>query len=373
MLPYLSVFLISSSLIAFSEIVKKNQRLFFVILAIALPCILAGYRASHIGTDTEGYLTPMIKAATSAYSFSDYLDYGWFRIWRFLFVKNFEIGFTSLVYVTAKFLGDFWTKTIIEMLIVVPVYLSIKKYGKYPTWLGMLVFYLITYNSTLNMIRQSVAVSFTLLGTMYLLEKNRLGFITCLLVAISFHISGLALLLIAAIFYFVKSDKQNSTAIIHSELRRVLLVFGIGVATLFSLGIVSRILTIVGLGNYVNYFGGEFHFVPNMFIIRLPIMILIAMGWHRWNNKERNARFFLVMFLITILCLQLVSVNSYSGRIAYYFSAIEVLTYPSLCYSRQRQLNRFLITSLLISYLVVYWWVYYGVQGIDGTIPYMIY
>lgn len=373
MLPYLSVFFVSSTLIAFSEIVKKNQRLFFVILALALPCILAGYRASHIGTDTEVYLTPMIKAATSAYSFSDYLGSGWFRIWRFLFVKNFEIGFTSLVYITARFFGSFWTKTIIEMLIVVPVYLSIKKYAKYPTWLGMLVFYLITYNSTLNMIRQSVAVSFTLLGTMYLLEKNKKGVITCLLVAISFHISGLALGLIAVVYYFIKSNKQNEKGLIQSELRRVLILFGVGVATLFSLGIVSRILIMVGLGRYSNYFGGEYHFVMNMFIIRLPILILMAMAWKRWNKKEKNARFFLAMFIMTMLCLQLVSVNSYSGRIAYYFSAIEVLTYPSLCYSRQRPLNRFLMTGLLISYLIVYWWVYYGVQGIDGTIPYMMY
>lgn len=373
MLPYLSVFFMSSTLIAFSEIVKKNQRLFFVILALALPCLLAGYRASHIGTDTEVYLTPMMDAATSAYSFSEYLDFGWYRIWRFLFVRDFEFGFTSLVFITTRFFGAFWTKTIIEALIVIPVYLSIKKYAKYPTWLGMLVFYLITYNSTLNMIRQSVAVSFTLLGIMYLMEKNRLGIVSCLLVAISFHISGLALALIVSVYYFIKSGKKNEVHLRYSELRKVVLILVVGVATLFSLGLVSRILTMVGLGNYVNYFGGEFHFVPNMFIIRLPIMILIALGWRNWNKEENNSRFFLAMFIVTLLCLQLVSVNSYSGRIAYYFSSIEVLTYPSLCYSNPRKLNRFLMMSLLISYMVVYWCVYYGVQGIDGTMPYMIY
>ncbi|WP_155974151.1 EpsG family protein [Streptococcus ruminantium] len=371
MLPYLGVFFLSSSLLAVTDRIKKNQKIFFVALAIILPCLLAGFRANHIGTDTEVYLMPTIDAATYSHSFSEYLDTTWFRIWRFLSVRDFERGFTIFVYITAKTLGSFWTKFILEMFIVVPVYIAIKKYGKYPIWIGMTVFYLTTYNSTLNMIRQSVAISFTLLGILYIFEKNKKGFMACLLVAVSFHISGIALILIAMIFYFVNSNRPiNDSSLIKSEFQKVILVSIAGISTLFLLGIVPKLLKILGLGNYVNYFTGTFHFLPKQFIFQVPMILFIWINWKRWNEKERNARFFIVMFILTLLSLQLISVNIYSGRIAYYFSIIGVLTYPSLCYCSSRKSSRFLMTSLLLMYLLVYWWLYYGVQGIDGTIPY---
>ena len=373
MLPYLGVFFASSSLIALSEKIKKNQRLFFVILALALPCILAGLRANHIGTDTEVYLMPTINAATSSHSFSEYLDTSWYRIWRFLSVKDFERGFTLVVYITTKLLGAFWTKFILEMLIIAPTFLAIKKYGKYPAWLGMMVFYLTIYNSTLNMMRQSVAVAFTLLGILYFIERNKKGFVTCLLVGCSFHISGVVLLLITAMFYFIKPNQQLDTLFSRRvELQKVALILVLGIASLFSLGVVSSILKIIGLGSYVNYFGGTFHFVQNQFLSRFPIMLLMLISWYKWNEGESNARFFIAMFILEILCLQLTSVNIYSGRIAYFFSSVNVLAYPSLCYCRPQKGRRFFMISALLGYLLFYWWFYYGVQGIDATIPYVM-
>lgn len=373
MLPYLGVFFASSSLIALSEKIKKNQRLFFVILALALPCMLAGFRADHIGTDTEVYLMPTINAATSSHSFSEYLNTSWYRIWRFLSVKDFERGFTLVVYITTKLLGAFWTKSILEMLTIAPTYLAIKKYGKYPAWLGMMVFYLTTYNSTLNMMRQSIAVAFTLLGILYFIERNKKGFVTCLLVGCSFHTSGVVLLLIAAMFYFIKPKQQLDTLFSRRvELQKVALILVLGIASLFSLGLVSSILKIIGLGSYVNYFGGTFHFVQNQFLNRFPIMLFILISWNKWNEGESYARFFIAMFILEVLCLQLISVNVYSGRIAYFFSSVNVLAYPSLCYCRPQKGRRFLMISALLAYLLLYWWFYYGIKGIDATIPYVM-
>ncbi|MCO4579619.1 hypothetical protein Si070_01265 [Streptococcus infantarius subsp. infantarius] len=374
MLPYLSVFFLSSSLLALTDRIKKNQRYFFIVLALALPCFLAAYRADHIGTDTEVYLIPTINAATYSNSFSEYLDTSWFRIWRFLVVRDFERGFTVVVYIVTKVLGSFWTKFILETFIIIPVYMAIKKYNKYPVWLGMTVFYMTTYNSTLNMIRQSVAVSFTILGIVYLLEKNKIGFMACLLLATSFHVSGLALLLIRLLYYFVKVNNSGSdTLAVKVELRKVIIILITGILTLLLLEFVPKLLTIIGLGNYINYFTGTFHFVPKQIIIRVPIMFFMWMNWKQWNKEEQNARFFIAMFILTLLCLQLISVNIYSGRIAYYFSIIEILTYPSLCYCDAKKSKRFLMISLLLIYILIYWWFYYGVQGIDGTIPYVIY
>lgn len=373
MFPYLSVFLLSSALLAFADKVKKSQRLVFVALALLLPSLLAGYRADFIGTDTEVYLMPTIRAAMDARSFGDYLESSWFRIWRYLYVGSFELGFTSVVYITTKVLGPIWAKVIIQMLIVAPVYFSIKKYGKYPSWLGMLVFYLTTYNSTLNLIRQSIAMSFVLLGTIYFLEKSKRGFLASLLVAISFHRTGVVLIVIALLINFVKSNSSyNDKGVIASELRKTWLVVGIAIAALFSLTYVIQILRLVGLSSYTNYLGEGFRFVMNQSVLRLPILLLIFCNWRKWNQNERNARIFLLMFILTLLCWQLTSVNIYSGRISYYFSSIEVLSYPSLCYTLVNKNNRFLMIVCLLVFLFAYWWIFYVYYGIDATFPYVI-
>lgn len=373
MFPYLSVFLLSSALLAFADKVKKSQRLVFVALALLLPSLLAGYRADFIGTDTEAYLMPTIRAAMDARSFGDYLNSSWFRIWRYLYVGSFEIGFTSVIYITTKVLGPIWAKAIIQMLIVAPVYFSIKKYGKYPVWLGMLVFYLTTYNSTLNLIRQSIAMSFVLLGTIYFLEKSKRGFLASLLAAIAFHRTGVVLIVIALLIHFVKSgSRYNNNDVIASELRKTWLVVGIAIAALFSLTYVIQILRLLGLSNYTAYLGEGFRFVMNQSVFRLPILLLILCNWRKWNQNERNARIFLLMFILTLLCWQLTSVNIYAGRIAYYFSLIEAISYPSLCYTLLNKNNRFLMIVCLLVFLFAYWWIFYVYYGIDATFPYVM-
>lgn len=372
MLPYLGVFFLSTVLLAFADKIKKNQRIFFIVIALAIPGILAAFRADTIGTDTEGYLMPTINAAMHSQSFFEYLSVAWFRIWRFLYVSNFEIGFTTVVYVTTKILGPTWAKFIIEMLVIVPVYLSVKKYKKYPTWLGMLVFYLITYNATLNLIRQSIAMSFVLLGTIYFLEqKTKLVFV-CLLTAVLFHRTGVVLVVIVMLLRFIKSKGKNNDSIKNSELRKIWLMTIVAIGVLFSLGFVVQILRLIGLSSYTAYLGDGFHFVLNQSVFRLPILLLVFFNWRNWNQYESNSRIFLGMFILTLLCWQLTSVNIYAGRISYYFSIIEVLTYPSICYAHSNKNIRFIMTSYLIIFLIFYWWFFYGYYGIDSTVPYLM-
>lgn len=373
MLPYLGVFFLSTVLLAVSDKIKKNQRLFFIILALILPGILAAFRANTIGTDTESYLVPTINAAFNSQSFSEYLGSRWFRIWRYLYVSNFEIGFSTVIYVTTKILGAIWAKFVIEMLIIVPVYLSIKKYAKYPSWLGMLVFYLTAYNTTLNLVRQSIAMSFVLLGVMYLFEKKRKAFIICLITSMLFHQTGVVLVVIAMLMKFIKDHGDvNESTIIKYELSKISIIAIVAVGALFSLGFIIQILKFVGLASYTAYLGDGFHFVINQSIFRLPILLLIFVNWRIWNRYESNSRIFLAMFILTLLCWQLTSVNIYAGRISYYFSIIEVLTFPSLCYSHSNKNFRFFMISYLIIFLLCYWWIFYVYYGIDATVPYIM-
>lgn len=372
MFPYIITFLLSTLLLFFSDRVKVNQRNYIVILALILPAVLAAFRVNNIGTDVEVYLNPIINAALETSSFDEYLNFEWFGEWRPVLVSEFEIGFTTLVYFIANSFGVTWTKFILQLLIIFPIYIAIKKYNKYPAWLGMLVFYLMMYNSTLNMIRQSIAISFILLAIVYFLENKKKYFIISFLIAVLFHKTAFILLVIVALYYWIRLKSLHHKTIIYSEFYKVFIVILLAVCGLFSINLIAKLLSLIGYDSYLNYLEGKFYFLPNQLAYHAPIFLLICYNWKKWNSYEYNARFFLALFVLMLVCLQLRSINMYLGRVASFFGCFSVLIYPSLCYTSRSQTKRFLMISYLIIYLGIYWYQYYVINGIDATIPYLM-
>ena len=191
---YIVFFLISCFLIWLSE--KSSSRYIgklLAFIAILLPCILAGMRADTIGTDLRVYVEPMYNAAKQSTSFSSYMDQRWYVIWRYMYVNKFEIGFTTLVYLIEKLGGSLGTVLFfIQALILAPIYLGLKRMKKsYPVYLGMLVFYLLFYNTSLNMMRQWIAMSILFYGLSYLITNEKKKYFITIVVACLFHTSAL--------------------------------------------------------------------------------------------------------------------------------------------------------------------------------------
>ena len=107
MLPYIVTFTLSTVLLLFAE---KSQysivRRVFIILGILLPTLLAGFRADTVGTDVKVYLNQIYTGALNSKNFNEYLSYNWFWIYRYRFVNDYEIGFTSVIYLVTKIFGS---------------------------------------------------------------------------------------------------------------------------------------------------------------------------------------------------------------------------------------------------------------------------
>ena len=207
---YIVFFLISCFLIWLSE--KSSSRYIgklLAFIAILLPCILAGMRADTIGTDLRVYVEPMYNAAKQSTSFSSYMDQRWYVIWRYMYVNKFEIGFTTLVYLIEKLGGSLGTVLFfIQALILAPIYLGLKRMKKsYPVYLGMLVFYLLFYNTSLNMMRQWIAMSILFYGLSYLITNEKKKYFITIVVACLFHTS--ALMGVVIYFLYMYSQKQR--------------------------------------------------------------------------------------------------------------------------------------------------------------------
>lgn len=190
---YISCFLISCFFFWLSEKCKSRiARNVLAVIAILIPCVLAGLRADTIGTDVKVYVEPIYNAAKESNSLSSYMGQSWFYIWRYKYVHDFEIGFTILVYVIEK-ITESWSIVLffIHVFIVTPVYIGLRRVHKtYPIYFGMLVFYLMFYNASLNMMRQWMAMAFLFMGFSYLFFENKKKYCAIVVIACLFHISA---------------------------------------------------------------------------------------------------------------------------------------------------------------------------------------
>ena len=79
MWPYLVSFTFS---IAILSVVSAWNRKgvgfwFWTVVALLIPCLLAGFRAETIGTDVAGYAKPLFDLASNSSSFADFSNAHW--------------------------------------------------------------------------------------------------------------------------------------------------------------------------------------------------------------------------------------------------------------------------------------------------------
>lgn len=378
MAVYLIGFTVSLLLIALTE--KKKTGIFVAASTVALliPCLIAGLRAQNIGTDVMVYVKPMTQAAILADNFGEFLRTYWYASWRNLYVMDYDIGFSVLVYVTAKLTDSLGGVLFaIQAAMILPIYLALARTRKqFPVWLGMVVYYFISYNCTLNMMRQWVAMGFLLLAFQLLTEK-KLG-LTLLLTAVAclFHSTAVIALPLYVIYWALLALRGKQ--LVHNNFSvgaPMLLVIGlnlIAAAALFCLPLIVKVLTAVGLEKFNSYLvGNKLRLMVNQIILRVPFFLLLVLNWKDLNGKSKLAPFYLCMLLFDTVAAQLLSVDDMAFRIASYFSLYSILWLPRVCVCSKQPVVRKLSTLFLVVYCVFYWYYNYVYSMRHGTYPYV--
>lgn len=146
---------------------KKVLFLLYAILAIIPPCLLAAIRDYSVGVDTYNYAVNIVSLAKYSHNFNVvYLANG----------GGTEILYIFLVLILSSVTTD---GTIIlfalQLLTILPIFIvAIKMRKKVSASLVLGTYFLLFYNNSLNLCKQSVACSFLLLGTIYLFDdKNK--------------------------------------------------------------------------------------------------------------------------------------------------------------------------------------------------------
>lgn len=371
---YIAVFSISILFFKLADNVKKEQRIYIDAIAIILLCLLAGLRSETIGTDTAGYIQPMIKGAISSNSIKEFFDFSWISGFTQKSVMDYEIGYTLTVYFfSAIFRSVVVTQTVLELLVVVPIYCALRIKKDVPIWFGMIVFMFLFYNGTFNLVRQSIAMSFMLLAVTYWMENEKKKCILFLICAVLFHTSGLLGAVIVLLYEYVGRDRnvgiKTHDKKININYINMFIAIAAGIAALIGIQLISTILAQFGLSKYIGYILGNIHIMPNQIINVLPPVVMLVLSFKYFKDRQKEWAFYVVMMAYTIVAGQFTSVNQFGGRIRLYFMIFAIFAYPLACeYSRYKKTSR----VIMISYLVFYWWFYYVFSGTDQTVPYIM-
>ncbi len=377
MAVYLIGFAISVALIALSE--KRQFKVFFLSSAVALliPCLIAALRADSIGTDVEVYIKPLMNEALKADNIKEYYSSYWNYSWSDRYVVDFEYGFSFMVYLLTKLTRSQPVVLFaIAALIIVPVYVALARNRKNsPVWLGMLVFYLLFYNATLNMLRQWIAMAFLLLAFQFLKEKKYWPTVLLSASALLFHYSSIIAVPIYAVYWFLQWSNrytlQESNLKITGGVIALILISTVSLMVILNLDVVLKLMSAIGFDRFSNYLeGNSMTLLVNQIIIRLPLLLLFVIYWKQLCRYTQAASFYFVMLVLDLIAAQLISIDTYAFRIGQYFLLYAIIAIPELYTSLKKPLTRNLTTVFIIAYLLAYWFYNYVIQLRHETYPY---
>ena len=379
MLIYLICFLVSTLLIYGAEHTKiKFYKKMLMIGGLLIPCFLAGIRSLNIGTDVNVYLKPMFLSAKNSVNFEKYLNS---YVYGLRIVRDYEFLFYSVVYFISKLFDSIHILMfVIQLLIIVPIYLGMKNLNemKNNIWFGMLVFYLAFFNNGLNYMRQYIGLAFSFWAISCLLKDGKNKLIKCLIllvIAFLFHKSSILSVFIILLYYLF-NEKNKKIILIKfgkvkisskSLLGVCILIFGL--ILIFNISIIGEYLyTVDGLSRYSMY-TKEFIKIGSNFIKVIPLLLLVFIYNKKIIKNNVNGRLFLFIYYLGYLVLTQLQMGS---RISSEFTIFSTIVYPLVCDIPEKKESKQLLKIIVITYLIIYWWITFVYQGYCETVPFSI-
>lgn len=381
---YLITFSFSTFLLMLAETgkSKKITKHVLVFLGLLMPILLASMRKIGVGTDTKVYTFMLYDAAQNAQSFFDYLGKSVYSNFQYKAVTKWEIGYNLVVYFSTKLTGSIQGVFFLtHALIIGFIYKGLKKIeGDFSISFSMLLFYLLFYGTSLNLMRQWMAISILFYGFHFLQKKDIKKYILTVVFATLFHNSGIIGAVILLLYFYLENESKNVNITIGEKvvdigIRRVVFVFGMAILLLIGLEAFARILGAINnvFARYVRlYISGTIKIMPMQIVRRVPVLAILFYSWKRLKWKEPATPFLYGMFMLDLVTSQLGGITNQSSRLGYFFSVYELILFSNVVRSQQKRQR--LIWGIF--FLVYYtFWFYYDMvlMGRAEIVPYLFY
>ncbi|MDU5723052.1 MAG: EpsG family protein [Clostridium butyricum] len=332
-----------------NRIDHKIWRKFFKYLTLLIPSIVAGIRID-VGTDYSLYnraFKEIIINKTSRY-------------------EDFEIGYRLLNKIIYSIGGNFHlVMFIMSFFTILFIYNGLINENKNIALThGIMVYMFLFYQTSLNIVRQSLAISICLYACTCLNRGKKYRYFLYVLLASTFHRSAL----ICLSFIVLKPIFQNKDKkILKTVIFLTLLIL------VFKRDILGEIVFHIFDSNYYSgYFLRETAVGGNIifYIAKILPIILCCIIVYNYIKHNKN----LIMYYNFILCGYILGALgcftlTQVQRIAYYFTYLIILLLPFVI--RIVSKRKFVVVKvLLLGFIVFNWYFDYFYRGYSQTIPY---
>ena len=348
---------------------RKSRSDFLAVIGILVLAVLAGLRDASVGTDVNVYGQALYTQALNSSSFVSYYSSHATSLLA-------EPGYYLLTYFLSLFFMDYhWGLFVYQLLPLIFIYLGMKRCEKLfntPLWLGMLLYDLMLYNYSLNIIRQCIAVGFVFYGTTFLFEKRYKPYVILMLLAMAFHTMGiigffmLPMYLILQQGRVISPKKQIERGSFFIFLLFVILISGSQIVTfLVKQGVLREF--------YLQYLSGGMYSgsttgVPWIIVFGHIIYTSVLVLYKRFtDNRGGESLFFIMASVIVAIASFAVGYIQYIDRLNFFFVPLQAVGLANIynC-NRPKRIYAFLIVGLAL----VLWYYAIVMKGSGETIPY---
>ena len=346
------------NLIICSEKPKKNRFniIYFVFISILL-ILIAGLRHQQVGYDLSHHYID---------NFYKYNEMGWNQLSTF--------GVENALFIISNLLAEFGLGIrsyiiVLSFLSIFPFLLFLYIESDSIKFTIFLFFCYCIFYQMMNQIQQEIAVSFVLLGYLFLKRNKNILFLIFILIAVTFHTSAI----VCVSFYFLRRIKVNFNVLLF-------LVFTSIVLFIFFDHFINILCIIFpkyswykesilhGKGDYS--LGAFIRILLSLLIFLWSIIISI-----KRKNKENYYNFFVISsylyFLSQLFTLKMIVTN----RFGYYFLPfVLVLVEKNINVINQKSSKLLVYMSICVfmisyfSYITIMW----GNESY-GVVPYMFF
>jgi len=220
------------------------------------------------------------------------------------------------------------------------------------------------------MARQSIALSFTILGVSFLDKsggKKIIKPILCFIIAFLFHSTAIINVITCLFFYILHNQKQQKV------IKKILLII-VYLASIFIVFDYTDFITLLyksglykhGILYLQNYSKLDFSFADTF--TYLFVIISLIMNKETIKTKNYNYDFYLAIAMESIILLQLGTFIQYLERISFYcFYPVLFNMLPTVGTSKKGISKNMII---IIVFFIIYWIYTFVILNSHGTIPY---
>ncbi len=364
MLIYFFIFTIS---FAFAYFAEKNYRkipkflyAILILLAILIPSTMAGLREFGVGTDTKAYISQVFMRMQNIESVDKLSDY--------LQTADTEPLYVIFNFIASRFFTDInMMYFFMHLLLLTITYLGFMKLFKEDRkYIAFIYFiYLILYfNRSLNLYRQSVAISISLFSYFYMIKRNPLMFAATILFGMGFHKT----IFIMIPLYFAYPSFKNIKKISHVKFFVIFsAIFGL---SFISYPIINTLIINGIIDNKYDAYINQFivNISPVDYLIKIFAVLVPTLLFKKKITTSSELTSYARIYCLSLTILSMAFMFGNMQRISYYYSLAILLLYKGLL--KKIDKDKYLIVFILVLMCVLYSWLTNGLMGWNETVPY---